>query len=282
MSGHRAIDRFLLFDARDRSRWRPFLAELRAQRFELVIDLQRILKSGVITRASGAPHRLGFDRARCKEGSWLFTNAKVPPNASPGVTVAQYLEFADFLECPPAAPSWELPFEPFPRSAPGRPRVIVNVGATKLANRWYADAWARVCDALVREFDAEVHLTGGPSDRDETAEVARLASVPLVDQAGKLSLKQSAGLIASARLFIGCDTGPLHIAAAVGTPCVALFGAADPRRTGPFGPEHAVVTHPVACSPCRRRECNVAGHPCMADLAPERVLERARAALAAP
>lgn len=282
VAGHPAVDRFLVFDARDRTRWRAFLQELRARHFELVIDLQRILKSGVITRASGAQHRLGFDRARCKEGSWLFTNLELAPNPQPGVTLEQYLEFADFLECPPRPPSWELPFTPFPAPADGRPRVVVNVGATKPANRWYPDRWARVCEALVSECGAEVCLSGGPSDRADVDEVARQCAAPLSDHAGKLALRESVGLIRSARLFIGCDTGPMHIAAAVGTPVLALFGAADPARTGPFGAEHVVLTHPVPCSPCRRRHCNVAGHPCMTGLAEERVIERAKAMLGAP
>ncbi len=280
VAGQRSVDRFLVFDARDRARWRPFAAELRAQRFDLVIDLQRILKSGLITRASGAPHRLGFDRARCKELNWLFTNERIPPNARPGVTVAQYLEFADHLGCPAVEPTWELPYEPFPRDDRARPRVVVNVGATKPANRWYVEKWAAVCAALVREHDADVHLTGGPGDRAETAQVARASGVPVDDQAGKLSLKESAGLIASADLFVGCDTGPMHVAAAVGTPIVALFGAADPARTGPFGTGHAVVRRPTPCSPCRRRECNVEGHPCMRELDVAVVLEAVRAALA--
>ena len=281
VAGHRAVDRFLVFDARDRATWLGFVRALRALRFDLVIDLQRILKSGVITRASGAPRRLGFDRARCKEASWLFTNLKIPPNANPGVTVEQYLEFADFLECPPRVPSWDLPFEPYAAPSDGKPRVVVNVGASKPANRWYPERWARVCEGLVEQCGAEVHLTGGKTDRAEVAEVLHACSAPVVDQAGRLTLAQSAGLIRSARLFVGCDTGPMHIAAAVGTPVLALFGAADPRRTGPFGAQHVVVTHPVPCSPCRRRHCNVDGHPCMAGIEPELVLARARELLAA-
>lgn len=278
--GQRAVDRFLVFDARERARWRSFLRELRADRFDLAIDLQRILKSGVITRASGAPFRLGFDRARCKESSWLFTNRRIPSRERPGVTLEQYLEFADWLECPPSPVRWDLPDEPFEPAAADERRVVVNVGASKGANRWYAEKWAELATALVHECGATVHLTGGEVDREAVDALVRAASVPLVDHAGRLSLKQTAGLIRSARLFIGCDTGPLHIAAAVGTPCVALFGAADPARTGPYGERTRVVRHVVPCSPCRRRECNVAGHPCMRDLTASAVLAAARELLA--
>lgn len=275
LSGHPAVDEFLSFDSKRWSTWPAFLHDLRARRFDLVIDLQRITKSGLIARASGSAQRLGFDRARCKEVSFLFTNLKIPPNAQAGVTVEQYLEFAEYLGLSPSVPRWDLPVEEFEAPRTGEMRIVVNVGASKPANRWPADRWARLCRRLVEEVGATVHLIGGAGDRAAVQAVIDRAGVGLHDQAGRLSLKQSAGLIRSARLFIGGDTGPLHIAAALGTPCVALFGAADPRRTGPFGGSRGVVSQPVPCSPCRRRHCNVAGHPCMRDLAVERVFERA-------
>lgn len=282
VAGHRAVDEFLVVDVKRSSNWRGIVRELRARRFDLALDLQRILKSGVLTRATGARVRVGFDRARCKEGAWLFSTARIPPNPAPGVTVAQYLEFADFLGCPRSAPRFDLPFEPFPPRARGETRVAVHIGATKNANRWYPDKWAALCTRLVEECGATLHMTGGANDAAEIEDiVARCASIRdrIVVQAGKLSLQQTAGLLATCNLFVGGDTGPLHMAVAVGTPVVALFGAADPARTGPFGAADSIVSHPVPCSPCRRRECNVAGHPCMRDLEVAAVFERARVRL---
>jgi ADP-heptose:LPS heptosyltransferase len=97
---------------------------------------------------------------------------------------------------------------------------------------------------------------------------------------GHRSLKETARAIRAARLFIGCDTGPLHIAVAVGTPAVSLFGASDPARTGPFGRAAEIVSKPAPCSPCRRQHCNVPGHPCMRELSVDLVLSRVRAVLA--
>jgi ADP-heptose:LPS heptosyltransferase len=283
VSGHRAVDEFIVADLKHARAWPGVVRALRARKFDLAIDLQRILKSGALVRASGAPERLGFDVARCKEGSHVFTNRKIKPNPAPGVTVEQYLEFADWLDCPPQAARFDLPFEPYPAPTSAELRVVVNVGATKSANRWYTEKWVALTQRLVRELGATVHLTGSNVDAAETrAIVAGVACADgaIVDHAGKHSLKASAGLIASSRLFIGCDTGPLHVAVAVGTPVVALFGAADPKRTGPFEALQHVVTHPVHCSPCRRRTCNVDGHPCMRDLDVGLVFERARARLA--
>jgi len=282
VGGHPAVTRFRVFDSRQRAAWWPCLRELRAARYDLALDLQRIAKSALLTRASAASVRLGFDRARCKELAWLATDQRIAPNPRPGVTVEQYLEFADHLGCPPQVPRFDLPFEAVDAPAAGELRVIVNVGATKEANRWYVELWARLCERLVEELGARVVLSGGAVDRAEVERLRAACRVPLDDRVGALSLKQSAGLIRSARLFIGCDTGPLHIAAALGTPAVALFGAADPARTGPFGQPDAVVRHAVPCSPCRQRHCTVAGHPCMRDLSVEAVFERARRRLALP
>lgn len=282
LAGHRAVDEFLVVDVRRVGRWPSIARELRARRFELAIDLQRILKSGVLTRLTGAPLRLGFDRARCKEASFLFTNRRIAPNPQAGVTVEQYLEFADHLGLAPSAPRFDLPDEPWrgPPPPDGRPRVCVNVGASKPANRWEPARFGELADRLAGELGAEVHLTGGPTDRAAAdAALAAARSSEPVDQVGALSLKQSAGLIRSSQLFVGCDTGPLHVAVAVGTPVVALFGAADPRRTGPFRSPESVVSRPAPCSPCRQRVCTVAGHPCMSDVTVRDVFERARALL---
>lgn len=283
VAGHPAVDEFLELDLARPGSWAHAVRRLRAGRFDLALDLQRLLKSGLLAWSSGAPLRVGFDRARCKEGSHLFTNLRLAPNPRPGTTVAQYLEFADLLGIPPCEPEWRLPYEPWTGDGePGGPRVTLNLGASKPANRWYADRWARLAEGLVREEGARVRLSGGPEDRPLAAEVARLCAAPLRDCVGELTLPQSAGLLAASDLVIACDTGPLHVAVALGVPVVALFGAADPARTGPFGRPGSVVSVPTICAPCRRRTCFVAGHPCMTELAPELVLERARAALRRP
>ena len=280
LAGHPAVDEFVVFDSHRPAAWPGLLRELRRRKIDLVIDLQRILKSGVIALATGSRARLGFDRARCKELNALFSNLAIAPNPRPGVTLEQYLEFADALELPAAPVRWSVPFEPFAPARSGETRVVVNVGASKPANRWYPERWAELCDRLAHELELAVHLTGGAEDRPVADEVLARSRGPIVNHVGRLSLKQTAGLIRSARLFIGCDTGPLHIAAALGTPCVALFGASDPARTGPYGQAAGLVMQPAPCSPCRRRTCNVAGHPCMRDIAVELVLDRARTLLA--
>ena len=281
LAGHPAVDEFLVFDAKKPSGWPGFVRELRARRLDMAIDLQRLIKSGMITRASGAKTRLGFDRARCKERSHLFTNLRIPPNPNPGVTVAQYLEFADFLQLPPQSPTWNLPFTPFAGTRAGERRVVLNVGASWTSKLWAHENWAELARRLTQELGLAVHLSGGREDRAAADAIRQQAGVPIVSHAGEFTLRETAGLLASAELVVSGDTGPLHMAVALGRPVVALFGAADPRRTAPFGQPDAVVRHAVECSPCRKRVCPVPGHPCMRDLTAETVFARARSVLGA-
>lgn len=121
-------------------------------------------------------------------------------------------------------------------------------------------------------------LTGGEGDRE--AERRALAAIDtdsgVRSLVGRTSLRQLVALAGRARLFVGCDTGPMHVAAACRTPVVALFGPADPRRTGPWGDGHEVVRVPPPCAPCNRKTCNQARHACMEDITVERVVAAAR------
>ena len=130
--------------------------------------------------------------------------------------------------------------------------------------------WQDLVRGLSLEEGLSVHLAGGPED---TALGAKLSQVSptIFDWTGQLNLQESAGLIAAADAFIGGDTGLLHCAVGVGTEVVALFGAADPARTGPFRRPEAVLRELVPCAPCRLRNCPVPGHPCLERLQPARV-----------
>lgn len=277
VGGIEGVDEFLVLDLKRKGELPAFLRELRRRRFDLVIDLQRLMKSGLLSWLSGAPRRLGFDRARSKEFSWLFSNERITPNSAAGVTVAQYLEFADHLGLEQTPPEWKLPIEAWTSEAP---RLCLNLGASKEANLWPEASWTELIrQAATWLGPTNIALSGGPGDRDAAERVLADAPTGIVDTVGRLSLKQSAGLLAASELVVACDTGPMHIAVAVGTPLVALFGAADPERTGPFGQPEAVLYRPAPCSPCRKRECFVDGHPCMTELSVELVMERLRAHL---
>jgi ADP-heptose:LPS heptosyltransferase len=152
---------------------------------------------------------------------------------------------------------------------------VLNIGASWSSKLWASERWSELARRLAQELGLSVHLSGGREDLAAADAIARSAGVPVVSHAGTFTLRETAGLLASAELVISGDTGPLHMAVALGRPVVALFGAADPRRTAPFGRPEAVVRNPVECSPCRKRVCPVPGHPCMSGLSTEAVLSRA-------
>ena len=276
--------------------WRMLLREIRSVGYELAVDLQRILKSAFVARFSGAPRVLGYDRARAKELSFLFSTERIaggPPHAH---MVEHYLEFARHLGLSGAVARHVLPQDPSAEAWAdayvadlGAAPVLVNLGATKPANRWASSRFGELAGRLADELDAPVLFTGSEADREtEGGALAALGSHDGVrSTVGETSLLELLALERRARLFVGCDTGPMHMAVAVGTPTVVLFGPADPRRTGPWGAVdandvdvselHRVVRERPPCSPCNRRTCNQPRHVCMEDLTVERVLAAARA-----
>lgn len=250
VEGHPSVDRVHLW--RRGGGWaglRRFVAELRAHDYGLAIDLQRIQKSSFVARRSGAPRVLGFDRARSKELSWIWTTERIAPADRHAHMVEQYMGFVRALGIE-ASPRLVLPTDPEADAWAdelvgrlGEAPILIGVGASKPENRWPAERFAHLAWACVERFGLPVCLCGGPGDRDLfAAALERTADHDtILDLVGRTSLRQLIALEARARLFVGCDTGPMHLAVASGTRVVALFGPADPRRTGPYGPEHAVV-----------------------------------------
>jgi len=158
----------------------------------------------------------------------------------------------------------EVLLAPGGQSADWRP-VAVHPGSGSAVKRWRAGAWGEVLRALTAP-DEPVVLTGGPAERALTAAVAATAGRPTLDLAGQTDVVGLAALFARCRLVLGPDSGPLHLAVAVGTPTVHLFGPADPARFGPWGPpdRHRVVTAGCPCAPCGRLDWPAsADHPCV-------------------
>ena len=251
LEGHPSVDRVHVWPRGAGWRgWRRMVGELRAERYALAVDLQRIAKSALLARASGAPRVLGYDRGRAKELSWLWTRERIPAGPPRAHMVEQVLEFARHLGVPDPQVRRLLPPDPaadrWAREAVaglGGPPILVNLGASKPENRWPAERFGRLAQELQAE-QGPVALIGGPEDR-EAAERARAeAGEGVVDFVGKTSLRQLYCLMDRSRLFVGCDTGPMHLAAARELRVVALFGPADPHRTGPWGEGHRILRRP--------------------------------------
>jgi ADP-heptose:LPS heptosyltransferase len=165
-----------------------------------------------------------------------------------------------------------------------RPLIGIHAGAHAPARRWPAERFAVVADHLAQRFGAQIVLTGGPGEEEIAQAVAAgtpLAGrvAPALNVAGQTSLGGLAALIDRLDLFIANDTGPAHLADALGTPSVTIFGPADHRRWAPLDhTRHPIVRRPVPCSPCRYTVCPI-DHRCLHWVEPDAVIEAAERVL---
>ncbi len=232
---------------------------LRAKPFDLVIDLQGLLKSAVWVALARSPRKLGYDRTR--ELSYLPLTERLRPFDPEAHAVWRYLNVARHLGAPAGPPRFRLGLK-----MPGdlgrlissglkRPLAIIHPGARWPTKLWPAAHWARLAEWLTRDQGFQVVITGSLGDRESAQEIVEQTTGPLLNLAGRTTLAELAALLQQARLAVTTDTGPMHLAAALGTPVAALFGPTAPWRTGPFGEGHEVVRLALDCSPCFRRQC---------------------------
>lgn len=267
---HPAVDEVILFE---RAQWWrqlvPFLRRIRAGRFDLVLDLQRHLKSGIISRWCGAPHRLGFHRVDSKEFNWIFNNCHLPILGNGLSKLNHYLKFAEYLGIGSAPVEWKLSLTEAEEAMVDRHLGQISGGFATffVGSRWESKNWfswqITSCAEIVQQrHGLSVVLLGSKDD----AAVAREAEIScrrgILNLVGRTSLREAIGIIARAAVAVGPDTGLMHIAAAVRTPVVSLWGATDPSRTGPHGGEDFVIRGKADCSPCYLRRCPI-GRVCM-------------------
>jgi len=258
---------------------------LRKRRFDLAIDVRGELPLALLLWLTGARRRLGWAAGG---GGFLLTDSA---DYIPGRhEVASRQALLDLLEIAP--PSGETAWPPrFDVGAAarqgidadpatseflleGRPLVVLHVGAGTQAKRWPVEHWRALLGRLIADHGACAALIGGASDAATAQSILGPHGIPrVVNRVGRASLIETAALIERAALFVGSDSGPAHLAAAVGTPVVALFsGTNDARQWRPWGQRVAVVRNAVPCAPCHRELCPLADHPCMRGLSPAMVL----------
>jgi heptosyltransferase I len=287
VENHGAVDEVILFD---RSRWwrsaAPFLARIRSARFDLVLDLQRILKSGLISWWSGAPYRVGFHRRDSKEFNWVFNNRYIPAADETIPKLNHYLRFANFLQLKPYPIEWGIRLTPMELDSVDRMLLGVGdafavffVGAAWESKKWLPSQTGKSAAEVQRRCGLEIVLLGGKEDVQFAEAVSNLGGVRATNYVGRTSLREAIGILARARVALGPDTGLMHLSAAVGTPVVSLWGATDPVRTGPYGNEDLVIQGRASCSPCYLRRCPI-GRVCMQSIDVEEVIPKVEKALA--
>lgn len=244
LTGHPAIDEVIPFARKDGLRgFLDVRRRLQAQRFDLVMVLQPYLKSGIVASFAPSPVRLGFDRARARDASWLFSTHRIPPHPLQHMQ-DQYLEFLTALGVPAEPLEWKIgPWNDAERQWQSdflarydRPLAPIVVATSKAEKDWPAERWAEVSDALWHDFGLQPLLVGGRSAREVEAEriIFERARVKPASALGDGGLRGLAAIIEKSALVLSPDTGPLHLSVALGTPVVSLLGYTNPKRVGPY------------------------------------------------
>jgi lipopolysaccharide heptosyltransferase I len=263
------------------STWREasgFLKELRDREYDLVVDLQGLFKSGILSFLSGGRRRVGFDGTR--EFSYLFLNERLAPYDPDRHALLRYLDVARYLGAETGEEVlWSFPVNQAASEKAGRllgktdgPLVAINPGAKWDTKLWPAAYWRELTRLMVEAGGVNLVLTGS---RDEMALNADLVdgTAGIKDLTGHTDLKVLAEVFRAVDLVICPDTGPMHLAAAVGAKVLAVFGPTAPWRTGPFGPGHTILRTSRDCSPCFKKQCNHTA--CMKEIKPEEVARSA-------
>lgn len=249
--------------------------------YDLVLDLHASFRSGLIGWLNPGGTRIGLGDA--KELNTWFQHDYVRPGAGVTHAVDKNLGFAAYLRVEPVPEDFQIVtgFEARSRAAafladygigPDRRLVYANPAARWETKFWYAEGWADLADSIIEHLDALVVFGGSRDDLAHIEPIARRMKHPPFIAAGKLDLAASVALLQRADLYVGVDSGPMHIAAFAGTPVVALFGPTDPARVGPYGDGHRVVRREdLECLACRRRSCE--DRKCLEGLEPKRVYE---------
>jgi len=283
---HPRIDEVITFHRRDGARGVLRLAkELRQRSFDYTLDLQRHAKSGLFSRLSGAPVRIGFHPKDAKEGNWFWNNRFIEEC---GETVSKIEHYGHFIEAlglsRPERPSFGLEGITLQAIGSGwlepltRERYLgLVLGSSWDSKDWPEEGYAGVLDSVAQIGVSRVVLLGDKTkipmaERLELGAQERGCGVQIWNAVGKTDLKELVALISDATVCIGPDSGPGHIAGAVGTPYIALFGPTPIGRNVPFGSEALAVSSQVGCAPCKRRVCPGLGKVCMKLIHPQVVM----------
>ncbi|HEX3378161.1 MAG TPA: glycosyltransferase family 9 protein [Candidatus Acidoferrales bacterium] len=268
LEGSPAINEVIPFDRR--SAWGAIecVERLRENRYTCAIDFQGLYKSSILAALSGAPRRIGFDRTWAREsGAAMFYSERVIP-VGRHVAELNYSLAQQTGASRPQSPEYPLRV-PAGGAASVRARlhdlgitgdyVVVGPGGSWRAKCWPAERYGEFCRELESKFEMRVVVIHGPGEKQIAEEVLR-AAAPAQPMLISTTIEELMGLLAHARCLVAADSGPLHLAAALGTPVVGLYGPTDPARNGPFVSNAAIVhkAQPEEISYKRRTEYSAA------------------------
>jgi lipopolysaccharide heptosyltransferase I len=269
-----------------------FIGELRAAGYELVIDAHSNARSSFLALCSGARRRIGFAHGHAKEGAgWLYTDRVVPTHL---LKVQRALDLLRPLGIDPRGARAALGIPEATRTwahaqveqLGGRPAIAIHPGVSDAGaiKRWEPERFGRAAARLAHERGARCLVTWGPGERELAQRVVDASEGCAVLGPETGSILDLAAIYEACDLVVGVDTGPLHLAAALGIPVVGLYGPKDPAIYAPWdartGAAAAVVNRPVHCSPCNARTCANGTVICMPAIQVDDVVAAAGAELA--
>ena len=269
------IDEIIPFPRHEFCKLPALVKRLRQNRYNLVVDFQGLLRSGLLVAVTGARRRVGFAAPLAREGAHFAYNETVPVTCPHAVD--RNLLIAQHLGCDMTAPI-EFPLgstDACRRSVTTLLAGITAPIAINPASRWPTKFWGDdKFSALIRQLPAErIILTGAASEALRIAGIAPTCR----NLAGQTDLAQLTEVYRRCAVVITNDSGPMHLAAAAGTPVVAIFGPTDPALTGPYGKQHRVLRAGIACSPCLSPRCrHTPRMECMTLVTVEQVLAAVR------
>ncbi len=286
---HPAVNRQIIYKPQSEHRgarglWR-FAQELKAEQFDAAILLQNAFHAAWMAYLARIPVRIGYAR----DGrSFLLDDAIEPPlPAAYGHQASYYLQLlfrAGVIDKPRPVeeirvyltdPELQWAAKKLDNLGLSGPRFLIGLSpgaAFGPAKRWMPERFASLADRLTGALNADVLIFGSPEERPLAEEIARAMHHTPTVVAGDTSLRQLLALMAQCRLIVTNDSGPMHLAAALGVPLVAIFGSTDERATGPVGTRLRIVSRRVECSPCGLRQCPI-DFRCMRSLSVEEVFK---------
>jgi lipopolysaccharide heptosyltransferase II len=290
-ANHPAVTRQIVYDPDGEHRgaqgFRKLVAALAAEKFDTAVLLQNAFHAAWMVWRARIPQRIGY--ARDGRSPLLTDAVEPPPSAYYGHQAYYYLELlfrSGLIDSIEPVREVRLTLDRKEKhwglkaleslGLPG-PRNLVGLcpgAAFGPAKRWPAERFADLADRLVSGLHADILIFGSRHEKPLAEVIAREMEHTPTIVSGTTTLRQSMALMERCRLIVSNDSGPMHLAAALGTPVVALFGSTDERATGPIGPRARVVKHGVACSPCGLRECPI-NFRCMLGLSVDEVYRAA-------
>ncbi len=262
--------------------------QLRQYHFDITLDLQRHFKSGFFSLLSHSRQRIGFHRKNSKEFNWLFNNTHIEYGNNELSKLEHYFKFTQYLGLDDPArvnfgiSTWDgRKHLPHALTDLDGSLISIVLGSRWESKNWHKQGYIRLVQQILANEapglpkEARVAMLGDATQAAAAREISdHFNNKALIDLVGKTSLLELAAVLKRSAVVVGPDSGPGHVAAALGTAYISLFGPTSPERTAPHGCEHLVVQTQLDCIPCYQKQCPLQTRQCMYDIRVEEIMNK--------